>query len=184
MGRETAFVRAHLIRPAFVPTALHEKECRPAIAELGLAGELGFEPRQTESESVVLPLHHSPKIVVKSVCYMCYLPDALKGSRSRPNVSPSTVQSRPWQAGDDAALLTGRGDHRDNSGVAVGALAHYRRRNRTGAAWLGLATLQRSCCRGTEGNDRHKAFVRLKSCLRTRAHPANLPLPTGHAMLK
>jgi transposase-like protein len=25
-----------------------------------LAGELGFEPRQTESESVVLPLHHSP----------------------------------------------------------------------------------------------------------------------------
>lgn len=23
-------------------------------------GELGFEPRLTESESVVLPLHHSP----------------------------------------------------------------------------------------------------------------------------
>jgi hypothetical protein len=28
-----------------------------------LAGELGFEPRQTESESVVLPLHHSPKLL-------------------------------------------------------------------------------------------------------------------------
>ena len=27
-----------------------------------VAGELGFEPRQTESESVVLPLHHSPII--------------------------------------------------------------------------------------------------------------------------
>jgi hypothetical protein len=27
---------------------------------LKLAGEPGFEPRQTESESVVLPLHHSP----------------------------------------------------------------------------------------------------------------------------
>src|SRR5580704_5956059 len=27
-----------------------------------VAGELGFEPRQTESESVVLPLHHSPKL--------------------------------------------------------------------------------------------------------------------------
>src|SRR4051812_23550052 len=27
-----------------------------------MAGELGFEPRQTESESVVLPLHHSPRI--------------------------------------------------------------------------------------------------------------------------
>ena len=30
------------------------------FSELFLAGELGFEPRQTESESVVLPLHHSP----------------------------------------------------------------------------------------------------------------------------
>jgi hypothetical protein len=30
------------------------------ISYLCLAGELGFEPRQTESESVVLPLHHSP----------------------------------------------------------------------------------------------------------------------------
>ena len=30
--------------------------------QIGLAGELGFEPRQTESESVVLPLHHSPRI--------------------------------------------------------------------------------------------------------------------------
>src|SRR5690242_8942523 len=27
-----------------------------------LAGEPGFEPRQTESESVVLPLHHSPTV--------------------------------------------------------------------------------------------------------------------------
>ncbi len=31
-----------------------------------MAGELGFEPRQTESESVVLPLHHSPKIAERS----------------------------------------------------------------------------------------------------------------------
>ena len=30
--------------------------------DVSLAGELGFEPRQTESESVVLPLHHSPII--------------------------------------------------------------------------------------------------------------------------
>ena len=26
----------------------------------GLVGLLGFEPRQTESKSVVLPLHHNP----------------------------------------------------------------------------------------------------------------------------
>ena len=33
-----------------------------SVAAVSLAGELGFEPRQTESESVVLPLHHSPRI--------------------------------------------------------------------------------------------------------------------------
>jgi hypothetical protein len=33
---------------------------------LALAGELGFEPRQTESESVVLPLHHSPRIAERN----------------------------------------------------------------------------------------------------------------------
>src|SRR5450631_4387485 len=32
-----------------------------ATANDCVAGELGFEPRQTESESVVLPLHHSPR---------------------------------------------------------------------------------------------------------------------------
>jgi hypothetical protein len=32
---------------------------------LWVAGELGFEPRQTESESVVLPLHHSPRFLNK-----------------------------------------------------------------------------------------------------------------------
>ena len=30
------------------------------VDQYKLAGEPGFEPRQTESESVVLPLHHSP----------------------------------------------------------------------------------------------------------------------------
>jgi hypothetical protein len=42
----------------------HDEEAQRAVsnheASGGLAGELGFEPRQTESESVVLPLHHSP----------------------------------------------------------------------------------------------------------------------------
>ena len=36
-----------------------------------LAGEPGFEPRQTESESVVLPLHHSPiDYPAQSIAYM------------------------------------------------------------------------------------------------------------------
>src|SRR3954466_6621373 len=32
------------------------------------AGELGFEPRLTESESVVLPLHHSPMLLTAASC--------------------------------------------------------------------------------------------------------------------
>ncbi len=31
------------------------------------AGELGFEPRQADPESAVLPLHHSPMIILKKV---------------------------------------------------------------------------------------------------------------------
>ncbi len=38
---------------------MRHNACRERTAG-HLAGELGFEPRQTESESVVLPLHHSP----------------------------------------------------------------------------------------------------------------------------
>ena len=48
-------------------TARDAPPCHPkaaldwvSVAAAKLAGELGFEPRQTESESVVLPLHHSP----------------------------------------------------------------------------------------------------------------------------
>lgn len=36
-----------------------EKQRAPYWAARRLAAELGFEPRQTESESVVLPLHNS-----------------------------------------------------------------------------------------------------------------------------
>ena len=41
------------------------------------AGELGFEPRQYESESQVLPLHHSPSVLsgrelVRSTALLIY----------------------------------------------------------------------------------------------------------------
>src|SRR5258706_11832920 len=41
-------------------------------ANCNLAGELGFEPRQTESESVVLPLHHSPIICQRTQCVTAF----------------------------------------------------------------------------------------------------------------
>src|SRR5690606_28815787 len=35
-----------------------------------VAARLGLEPRQSESESLVLPLHHRAKMIVKSACGM------------------------------------------------------------------------------------------------------------------
>ena len=35
-----------------------------------MVAELGFEPRQTESESVVLPLHNSASLVTSSIYYI------------------------------------------------------------------------------------------------------------------
>ena len=46
--------------PLVVPSRIERKTRVYAGFYIDLAGELGFEPRQTESESVVLPLHHSP----------------------------------------------------------------------------------------------------------------------------
>ena len=44
------------------PVLLSKKEKRPSNDGLfSLAAELGFEPRHTESESAVLPLHNSAK---------------------------------------------------------------------------------------------------------------------------
>jgi hypothetical protein len=52
-GREASSRAAGLLKPVRAISVRGHRR---------LAGELGFEPRQTESESVVLPLHHSPII--------------------------------------------------------------------------------------------------------------------------
>jgi hypothetical protein len=58
-----------------------------------MAGELGFEPRQTESESVVLPLHHSPK-----------LPSSLKSLRWMPAIAGEGISSNPVAVGPSSRL--------------------------------------------------------------------------------
>jgi hypothetical protein len=78
---------------------------------LWLAGELGFEPRQTESESVVLPLHHSPRFLN----YIRYLTGflavlAADGANPRKACAVLPVSSRPWQARGDAVPERGRGE--------------------------------------------------------------------------
>ena len=42
------------------PVLKHVKVLLCSLKNANLAGEEGFEPSQTESESVVLPLHNSP----------------------------------------------------------------------------------------------------------------------------
>ena len=56
----------------------------PDLKRSFVAGELGFEPRQTESESVVLPLHHSPK-----------LPSSLKSLRRMPAIAGEGILLNP-----------------------------------------------------------------------------------------
>ena len=90
------------------------------VGKLSLAGELGFEPRQTESESVVLPLHHSP-----------ILPNYI-------NILSRCLGNR---------LERDRGNHRFRSCVfysfGPGLGKHGRRRNFGRKIWLGLSPLAR-----------------------------------------
>src|SRR5260370_36690182 len=85
-----------------------------------LAGELGFEPRQTESESVVLPLHHSPRFL-NNIRYLTGILRVLASDRTKSRAKRRAVllvPSRPWQArgdglgargGGKAAAIPGRG---------------------------------------------------------------------------
>src|SRR3954471_7566127 len=77
---------------------LGERANKEGIRE---AGELGFEPRLTESESVVLPLHHSPKehdskrrkpLAFANECYA--LRYAARSDRSIPRRFGSVHESR------------------------------------------------------------------------------------------
>jgi hypothetical protein len=59
-GHASTFALRATADTSLLPTLRFLKKEPPGDRNGGLAGELGFEPRQTESESVVLPLHHSP----------------------------------------------------------------------------------------------------------------------------
>ena len=79
-----------------------KRETRTVRAAGPVAGEPGFEPRQTESESVVLPLHHSPMdYPAQSIAYL-----AIRVNRMRRDQDKSLPAGRsvllawscPWQA--------------------------------------------------------------------------------------
>ena len=66
-----------------------------------LAGEPGFEPRQTESKSVVLPLHHSPTDLPNKFKVLSKCPEVTSTRLSlsaRLHRALLLATSRPWQA--------------------------------------------------------------------------------------
>ena len=84
---------------------------------LEVAGEPGFEPRQTESESVVLPLHHSPIKVLIWLRFMAGLWKSLSRffTRGGRRYSPLAVHGPVFRDKADprlAATLTGAGEPR------------------------------------------------------------------------
>ena len=60
---------AHNIYEANISLAVRRISLKKprSMNEVFMAGEYGFEPQQTESESVVLPLHYSP--TAKEIIY-------------------------------------------------------------------------------------------------------------------
>src|ERR1700743_344116 len=100
-----------------------------ALAER-LAGELGFEPRQTESESVVLPFPHSP-IIRSEINKLYCLPDEGRAGFAKTLRRAGAVLLGPsgaWQArGKRAGWRRWR-----RFGVAAGERTHERKFRRAG----------------------------------------------------
>ncbi len=53
---------------------MRQKQKKELNAQFFFVGLLGFEPRQTESKSVVLPLHHNPVIYSAAKIRVMLLP--------------------------------------------------------------------------------------------------------------
>ena len=121
-----------------------------------VAGELGFEPRQTELEFVVLPLHHSPKFHnnINALTACCAVARDGCGNPFRCG-AVLLAPSRAWQA---------RG----------GILASFRDGGRAVALFTSGEPLA--------SPSRQPAYPQGKR--RRRRLWANLPLQTRHAMLQ
>src|SRR3954447_15410589 len=96
------------------------------VGSHGLAGELGFEPRQTESESVVLPLHHSPRIISAStISYQIMLHNYLRREFRSHHAWRRSTRSVPALAstrrGASCVILADRRGHLRRGLTSIGA---------------------------------------------------------------
>ena len=66
---------------------------------MGKTGDLGFEPRLTDPESVVLPLHQSPKSALAGISpYLSHPTEILRGFQDRVGVVARWGQrTRGWK---------------------------------------------------------------------------------------
>jgi hypothetical protein len=149
-----------------------------------LAGELGFEPRQTESESVVLPLHYSPMDYQTNSILYGIVPQSL-ASRSanrrsrRGAVLPA--RCRTWQAdlaggfGERAVKRAqGRKQRAARHPLAQRASLHVQ----------DLIVCSRGKADGVSQGRSRPVSDKLSSLRRRRRRFPNLPMLTCHAMLK
>jgi hypothetical protein len=141
-----------------------------------VAGELGFEPRQTESESVVLPLHHSPKFHnnINALIACCAVVRGRCGNPFRCG-AVLLAPSRAWQAraarrerAATPSLADGYCDKARRQFVFARPLSRDRRRHQA-AKPLASQPSRPACPQGKP---------------RRRRLWANLPLQTRHAMLR
>ena len=173
-------------------------------AGASLAGELGFEPRQTESESVVLPLHHSPTDfrtnsigcgIVRQLSASASLKKSAllamrPSTRKRPELASVVAQRLLWLRGlatpDFPKASKGRSGgavalfHDERRGTPMTVVASCRSSvddNRSASLPTRRTSLAypRGNCRGS--------IDKLSSERRGSAGSRNLPPPTGHVML-
>ena len=126
---------------------------------LTLAGEPGFEPRQTESESVVLPLHHSPtKYLFKSTFFGNF-------ARSVRCFAKSADPTGPYSCVDVPGLVLFGNKAQPSAPTFIWS------RNRTGARRSG-ATCR---CRWRSGRRRDSwdTKCRRTCCLARRCRPGH-----------
>ena len=169
---------------------------------IAVAGEPGFEPRQTESESVVLPLHHSP-IITQSHQRLKWMSGQSAGAGScKSPLSPvrrSTRSVRALASAEEGAFSgrigLGPAPFAGRSAVRPAARAPtFERHVRLLRSWLAPKPLQNGepDAGGKQPIKRHARRLIFARCAprllslvgRVCRHDRrNLPMPIGHAML-
>jgi hypothetical protein len=173
------------------------------ISRRVVAGEPGFEPRQTESESVVLPLHHSP-IITQTHQWFKWMSGQSAGAGSCKSplslVRRSTRSVRALASAEEAAF-SGEGSAWGRRRLRAGPPSGRRRVRPHSSGKFGCCDpgLRQNLLQNDEPDaggkppiKRHARRLIFARCAprllplvgrACRHDRRNLPMPIGHAML-